>query len=320
MDTKIESRNPGEVREIIADASAVGERLDVYLARQMPEMSRSRFQRLIHTGFVEIAGRTATKSGETISEGDLIRIHLVAPEAQVAAENLPIDILYEDDDLVALNKPSGMVVHPGAGIYTGTLVNALLYHFQQLSSAGGDERPGIVHRLDKMTSGVMLVAKNDAAHRALAAAFKERSVRKTYIALAHGHFRTNEGAVEAPVGRDPTHRYRMKTGGERARDALTHYSVLRRFQDFTLLKVTPRTGRTHQIRVHLASIGHPVAGDTSYGAPARIRIGGVEQKTLPRTFLHAASIELAHPVTGKPLAFTAPLPPDLERFLECLTG
>lgn len=316
MDTKTDAMLSGGAREIVADSSAVGERLDVYLARRMPDMSRSRFQRLIHSGCVEIAGRLAAKSGESIAEGDVIRVHLETPRAQVAAENLPLDILYEDGDLAVLNKSAGMVVHPGAGIYTGTLVNALLYHFQHLSSAGGDERPGIVHRLDKMTSGVMLVAKNDAAHRALAVAFKERAILKTYTALVHGVMRVNEGAVEAPVGRDPTHRYRMKTGGERAREALTRYSVLRRFQDLTLLKVAPRTGRTHQIRVHLASIGHPVVGDTSYGAPARIRIAGVEQKTLPRTFLHASSIELAHPITGKPLAFTAPLPPDLERFLE----
>ncbi|MGH9403946.1 MAG: RluA family pseudouridine synthase [Terriglobia bacterium] len=306
-----------ETREIVADAA--GGRLDVFLASRLPEVSRSRLQRLIRAGCVETNGRVATKAGETVAAGDRIRVRLVREETRALPENLPFGIVYEDDDLVVVNKPAGMVVHTGAGVHSGTLVNALLYHIRQLSSAAGNERPGIVHRLDKMTSGLMLVAKNDPAHRALADAFKARSVQKTYTALVHGRMTSDHGAIETVVGRDPRRRYRMKAGAAKGREALTHYRVLRRFHDFTLLNAMPHTGRTHQIRVHLASIRHPVAGDTAYGAPARIRLAGLEQKTLPRTFLHASALEFAHPSTGKPLAFQAPLPDDLAAFLDKLS-
>lgn len=315
MDTKTDSQRADEIREIIADASGAGERLDVFLASRLPELSRSHLRRLIQAGCVETGGRVAAKAGEIVSEGDPIRVRLARVETRAQPENLPIGIIYEDASLVVVNKPAGMVVHIGAGIHSGTLVNALLYHIRQLSTAAGDERPGIVHRLDKMTSGLMLVAKDDASHRTLAAAFKERTVRKTYIALVHGRVSRDQGEIEAPVGRDPHHRYRMKIGGEKAREALTHFTVIRRFQSFTLLHAMPRTGRTHQIRVHLASIGHPVAGDTAYGAPAKIQLNGLDRGTLARTFLHAFKLEFAHPTTGKLLAFEAPLPADLEAFL-----
>lgn len=318
MDTKTDPQHSEEAREVIADAGGAGQRLDVFLAGRLPELSRSHLRRLIHAGCVETGGRVAAKGGEIVSEGDRIRVRLARVETRARPENLPVEIVYEDAALVVVNKPAGMVVHMGAGIHSGTLVNALLYHIRQLSTAAGDERPGIVHRLDKMTSGLMLVAKNDASHRALAAAFKERAVHKTYIALVHGRVSGDEGAIEAAVGRDPHHRYRMKAGGEKAREALTRFAVIRRFQDFTLLYAMPRTGRTHQIRVHLASIGHPVVGDATYGARDRIRLGGSDQKTLPRTFLHAFKLEFAHPTTGEPLAFEAPLPADLEAFLKKL--
>ncbi|HEV2416184.1 MAG TPA: RluA family pseudouridine synthase [Terriglobia bacterium] len=319
MDTKTDRQHSEETREIVADAGDAGERLDVFLASRLPEVSRSRLRRLIQAGCVETGGRVAAKAGETVAAGDSVRVRLAREEMRALPENLPVEIVYEDSDLVVVNKSAGMVVHIGAGIHSGTLVNALLYHIRQLSSAAGDERPGIVHRLDKMTSGLMLVAKNDAAHRVLAAAFKARAIKKTYTTLVHGRVKQDAGSVDAPVGRDPRHRYRMKVGGVKGREALTEFAVLRRFQDFTLLSAMPRTGRTHQIRVHLASLGHPVAGDTAYGAPAKIRLNGQERKTLSRTFLHASALEFAHPSTGKPLAFAAPLPAELAAFLDKLT-
>ncbi len=307
-----------ETREWVAGAEDAGERVDVFLARMMPESSRSQLQKLIRNGWVEICQHGARKAGEVISAGDSIRVRVVKETMTAVAEDLPLDVVYEDDDLVVVNKAAGMVVHVGAGVRSGTLVNALLYHIRQLSSAAGDNRPGIVHRLDKMTSGLILVAKNDAAHRALAAAFKARTVRKTYIALVHGRVKQDEGVIEAAVGRDPRHRSRMGVGGVSPREAVTHYRVLRRFAQFTLVQAMPRTGRTHQIRVHLASIGHPVVGDTLYKAPTRIQIEGAEEKTLARNFLHALALEFEHPSTGKTMAFQAALPADLEVFLERL--
>ena len=199
-----------------------------------------------------------------------------------------------------------MVVHAGAGVKSGTLVNALLHHVATLSGAGGEFRPGIVHRLDKMTSGLVIVAKTDAAHRHLSQQFKSREVHKTYVALVHGRVENQHGEMTQPVGRDPVRRTRMKAGGIAARDALTRYRVVRRFPHFTLVEAEPQTGRTHQIRVHWASAGHPVVGDLTYGAPAKLRVGGREEATLSRTFLHAAKLAFAHPLTGEPLTFVAP--------------
>lgn len=314
----VEIKGCSETRELVAGAEDAGERLDVFLARRMPESSRSQLQKLIRNGLVEIGARAAHKAGEVVAVGDAVRVRLVKEKMRAAAEDLPLAIVYEDDDLVVVNKAAGMVVHVGAGVRSGTLVNALLYHIRHLSSTGGDERPGIVHRLDKMTSGLILVAKNDRAHRTLAAAFKARTVHKTYTALVHGRVAQDEGVIEAPVGRDPRRRSRMRAGGVHAREALTHYRVLRRFLNFTLVHAMPRSGRTHQIRVHLASIGHAVVGDTLYGAPAKIHVASGERKTLPRTFLHASAIEFQHPSAGKTMAFNAPLPADLAEFLEKL--
>jgi len=206
----------------------------------------------------------------------------------------------------------------GAGVKSGTLVNALLHHIGKLSVAGGEHRPGIIHRLDKMTSGLIIVAKNDTAHRKLAAQFKGREVHKQYQALVHGKVADESGKMTQPVGRDPVRRVRMKVGGIGARDALTNYRVVRRFPHFTLVVAEPRTGRTHQIRVHFAALGHPVVGDTLYGAPAKITVGGKICKTLERNFLHAAAIEFRLPQSGNLLHLEAPLPDDLSNFLDVL--
>lgn len=307
-----------QTQELIVTREDSGERLDVFLARRLPGRSRSQWQRLVRAGCVEIGSRPARKAGEEITAGERIRVRWVEKQAHAEPEALPLEIVYEDADLVVVNKPAGMVVHRGAGVTAGTLVNALLHHVRELSSVGGQERPGIVHRLDKMTSGLMLVAKNDFSHRKLAAAFKSRAIHKKYVALVHGRVEREAGAIVATVSRDPVRRVRMKAGAPGGRDAETRYRVLRRHPHFTLLEALPRTGRTHQIRVHLAFLGHPVVGDALYGAPRRIRRRGGEEGTIPRTFLHASKLEFAHPRTGKLLSFEAPLPEELRRFLESL--
>lgn len=305
-------------RQFVVPAEAAGDRLDAFLVRQMPDWSRSQIQRLIREGLVTLGSAPAKKSGEEIAAGTEITVCAKHDELRATPEDLPLDIVYEDSDILVVNKAAGMVVHVGAGVRSGTLVNALLAHIHALSSLGGDLRPGIVHRLDKMTSGLVVVAKNDAAHRRLSEQFKSREVHKNYTALVHGRMATDSGEISKPVGRDPRRRTRMKTGGIAPREALTKYRVLRRFGHFTLVEAMPQTGRTHQIRVHLASLGHPVVGDTTYGAPAKLRFKGNEEPTLPRTFLHAAKLAFTHPLTGAPLELEAPLPEDLLAFLACL--
>jgi len=304
-----------EVRKVVVTSNDAGQRLDVFLAGQIPDWSRSQLQDLIRRALVSVNSRTARKSGEKVAAGDRITVQLERQELRATPEALPLSIVYEDDDLVVVDKPAGMVVHVGAGVKSGTLVNALLHHIQSLSTEGGELRPGIVHRLDRMTSGLVIVAKNDAAHHALAAQFKSREIHKTYLALVHGRVAKDSGEVASTVGRDPARRVRMKAGGIAPRESLTRYRVMKRFPHFTLLEAEPRTGRTHQIRVHLASIGHPVVGDTLYGAPAKLRLAGGEEPTLPRTFLHAAALEFGHPLSGSPISLKAPIPPDLESFL-----
>jgi 23S rRNA pseudouridine1911/1915/1917 synthase len=317
------ARSPDSNLKVFSVAlEETGTRLDLFLSKKMPDWTRSQVQRLVRDGLVEINGRVARKSGETVERGSAVAVRAERSEPRAIAEDLPLEILYEDDDLTVVNKPAGMIVHAGAGMKTGTLVNALLHHLggtERLSALGGDLRPGIVHRLDRMTSGLVLVAKNDIAHRVLASQFKSREVRKTYLALVHGRVTSDRGEIARPVGRDPRRRIRMRVGGLRAREASTEYRVLRRFTHFTLVEAHPRTGRTHQLRVHFASIGHPVAGDTLYGAPARIQIGTTARDTLARTFLHAAAIEFQHPGMGKAMKFEAPLPAELEHFLQELT-
>jgi len=284
----------------------------------MPDWSRSQVQRLIRLGLVRVCERLANKAGEEVQAGDVVAVRAEREELAARPEALPLSIVYEDEDLVVVNKPAGMVVHLGAGVKTGTLVNALLHHVRTLSSGGDASRPGIVHRLDKMTSGLVVVAKNDAAHRRLAEQFNSRTVHKTYVLLVHGNVRGEQGQIAKPVGRDPVRRTRMKVGGLRPREALTRYEVVRRYPNFTLLEARPETGRTHQIRVHFASLGHPIVGDTTYGAPGKLRVGGREVATLWRTFLHAGSLEFQHPRTHRAVSFSAPLPSELKDFLRDL--
>jgi 23S rRNA pseudouridine1911/1915/1917 synthase len=306
-----------ELRTFIVAPEQSGTRLDVFLARHMPDWSRSQIQRQIKCGSVSIGPGTVYKAGEVVAPGDRVAIRAARHELRAAPEDLPLNIIYEDDDLLVVNKPAGMIVHVGAGVRSGTLVNALLHHVAKLSTVGGELRPGIVHRLDRMTSGLVVVAKNNSAHRELSAQFKSREVRKTYVALVHGRVTNDRGEISMSVGRDPKRRVRMKSGGIGAREASTGYRLLRRFRHFTLLEVEPRTGRTHQIRLHLSSIGHPVVGDTLYGAPSRLRLEG-EEKTIARNFLHAAALELRHPRTQKRLSFKAALAPELEAFVKRL--
>ena len=309
-----------QTRKFTVPADSAGDRLDLFLVRHMPDWSRSQISRLVRDGLVMLGTVPARKAGQVIEGGTQIAVTAQHEESRAAPENLPLAIVYEDADLLVVNKAAGMVVHIGAGVNSGTLVNALLHHINSLSSAGGEQRPGIVHRLDKMTSGLVVVAKNDAAHRRLSDQFKSREVHKTYVALVHGRMAADSGEITRPVGRDPRRRTRMKVGGIAPREALTKYRVRRRIGQFTLVDAMPQTGRTHQIRVHLASLGHPVVGDNRYGAPAKLRFGTNEELTLPRTFLHAARLAFAHPITGAPLQFDAPLPAELAAFLAHVEG
>ena len=270
----------------------------------MGEYSRARIQAWIKDGLVSVNGAPA-KPSTILRGGERIEVSPanLAP-LKAEAEDLPIEILYEDASVIAVNKPAGLVVHAGAGAHSGTLVNRLVHHFQSLSQVGGELRPGIVHRLDRGTSGVILVARTDAAHRALAAQFSGRTTEKTYLALVEGVVKTDSGRITKPIARDPVHRTRMTARLEHGRDALTEYRVLRRFEKFTYLEVRIGTGRTHQIRAHLASIRHPVAGDRLYGA----QIG-------QRIFLHAWRIRFDSPATGERVTVEAPLPEELERRL-----
>ena len=309
-------------------AGEAGKRLDQFLAASLASVSRARVQELIAQHKVLVDG-APTKASLKLRGGEQVSVLGTAERAALRAipENIPLDIVYEDDDLAIINKPAGMMVHAGAGATEdqrnrGTLVNALLHHFQQLSHVGGEMRPGIVHRLDKETSGLIVVAKNDQAHRKLASQFARREVKKTYVALVHGSMKKDSGTISASISRDRIRRVRMTTRGSGGRDAVSHYTVLRRYDTphgkFSLLEVKIDTGRTHQIRVHLASLGHAVVGDTLYGAPREIRVGKAGAISLSRNFLHSAQLSLSHPRTGKQLSLKAPLPQTLETFLAAL--
>src|SRR3984957_20493752 len=304
---------------------AAGQRLDAWLAAQLDGVSRSRVQLLLSQGGVAVDGKPA-KASQKLRGGEVVEVQGEAAPAplRAMAEAIPLDIIYEDDDLSVVNKPAGMMVHAGSGATDdarnrGTLVNALLHHYKQLSSTGGELRPGIVHRLDKQTSGLIIVARNDAAHLKLAEMFSRRQMRKTYVALVHGAVKQDAATINAAISRDAIRRTRMTTRrATGARTAVSHYEAARRidstFGKFTLVRVRIETGRTHQIRVHMASIGHPVVGDTLYGAPAviplvtaarlrrkKIAEADGESLSLDRNFLHAAELEFAHPRTGKEL-------------------
>jgi 23S rRNA pseudouridine1911/1915/1917 synthase len=309
-------------------AGDAGKRLDQFLAASLDSVSRARVQELILQHKVLVDG-APTKASLKLRGGEQLTILGAAnrPPLRAIAEDIPLDIVYEDDDLAIINKPAGMMVHAGAGATEdqrnrGTLVNALLHHFQQLSRVGGEMRPGIVHRLDKETSGLIVVAKNDQAHRKLASQFALREVKKIYVALVHGSMKKDSGTISASISRDRIRRIRMTTRGSGGREAVSHYTVLGRYDTphgkFTLLEVRIDTGRTHQIRVHLGSLGHPVVGDTLYGAPREIRVSKAGAISLSRNFLHAAQLSLSHPRTGEQLSFKAPLPQTLEAFLACM--
>jgi 23S rRNA pseudouridine1911/1915/1917 synthase len=315
------------IRSFIAEAAAAKMRIDAFLAKALPHISRGRVQLLIENGQVTVNGSVA-KASHKLRGGEQIDIEGDPQPAALRAEpeDIPLDIVYEDDDLAVINKAAGMMVHAGAGSLDdnrGTLVNALLFHFGQNLSATGGNRPGIVHRLDKMTSGLIVVAKNDFTHRKLAEGFAERDMRKVYIALVHGDLKKDEGTVNLPVSRDLVRRTRMTTRRADGRHAVSHWRVLERLDGthgkFTLLEVRIETGRTHQIRVHMQSLGHPIVGDTLYGAPHHIprtvRSSTDEPLTPQRNFLHAAELDLTHPRTGKLLEFRAPLPAELTNLL-----
>ncbi len=332
-----------------------GQRLDQFLAARMEAVSRAQVQQLISEQKVLVNDAPA-KASLKLRGGDQITVtgSVQRPPLRAIAEDIPLDIVYEDDDLAIINKPAGMMVHAGAGATEdqrnrGTLVNALLHHFQTLSAVGGEMRPGIVHRLDKETSGLIVVAKNDEAHRKLAAQFARREVKKTYIALVHGWLKKDSGTITASISRDRVRRTRMTTRLAGGREAVSHYRVVRRiesaFGKFSLIEVKIDTGRTHQIRVHMASLGHPVVGDVLYGAPrvmrsgsksprlleARATVSGKKRKNeeapadagvirLPRNFLHAAELALEHPRTGKRISLRSAVPMELATFLAAIEG
>jgi 23S rRNA pseudouridine1911/1915/1917 synthase len=286
-----------------------GKRLDQFLRERLPQYSRSRLQDWIDQGRVLVNGAPEKRS-YLVKGAERIQVHPgeLAP-LKATAEDLPLEVLYEDADVIAINKPAGMLVHSGAGHHSGTLVNAVLHRFGKLSGVGGELRPGIVHRLDRFTSGVILIARSDAAHRNLAGQFAARQVEKIYVALAHGRVKNDSGRINTPIARDPVRRVRMTARLAHGRQAITSYQVIRRFKELTLLEVKIGTGRTHQIRVHLASIGHPVVGDKLYGAPA---------SALGRYFLHARQITFTSPGTGEQITISAPLPAELEAQLATL--
>jgi 23S rRNA pseudouridine1911/1915/1917 synthase len=303
------------LRRFTASAEDAGRRLDLYLASRLPDLSRTRIQELIDQGRVRISERLARRA-QRVMPGDIIDIEILPrPPLRAAPEEIPLDVLYEDEDVIVVNKPAGMVVHAGAGAAQGTLVNALLHHFATLSSLGGNLRPGIVHRLDRGTSGAMVIARNDVAHRVLAEQFRSRTVGKTYVALLHGRMSRDIGTIERPISRDPQRRTRMTARLGHGRAARTDWRMLLRLGNFSLIEAEPRTGRTHQIRAHFAAAGHPLAGDTLYGAPRQVRAGGVSLKPLGRVFLHAARLRFAHPRTGATIEIRAPLDPGLREYL-----
>ena len=317
---------------ISVPADAAGQRLDQFLVSQIPDVSRSRVQQLLADQKALVNGEPAKSSLKLRGDEQITVLgDPQPPPLRALAEDIPLDIVYEDDDLAVINKPAGMMVHVGAGATEdernrGTLVNALLHHFNHLSEVGGELRPGIVHRLDKETSGLIIVAKNDVAHRKLALQFSKREIKKRYTALVHGWPEKDRGSINTPISRDAIRRTRMTTKGSGGRTAISHYEVRERiasiYGKFALVDVRIETGRTHQIRVHMASIGHPVVGDSLYGAPKELKRWNMKAPPgspgviqLGRNFLHAAAVEFKQPRTGTTLALEAPLPEELTVFL-----
>lgn len=287
-----------------------GERIDKYLSEQLEDMTRSHIQKLIKENMVRVNGM-AVKSNFKLSASDQIEVEIPElKEPDILPENIPLDILYEDQDILVVNKPKGMVVHPAPGHYTGTLVNAIMYHCKDnLSGINGVMRPGIVHRIDMDTTGSLLICKNDHAHQALAEQLKEHSITRKYHAIVHGRLKEDEGTIDKPIGRHPIDRKKMSVHCTNGREAITHYRVLKRFQQFTYIECQLETGRTHQIRVHMSSIGHPILGDQVYG-PAKCPY------KLQGQTLHAKILGITHPTTGEYMEFDAPLPDYFQGLLE----
>ena len=300
------------MKELLFSAAEGGERIDKVLNEAMPDFSRSYLQKLIKNGNVLVKD-ICVKPNYRLNAEDEIQVRI--PDdipLDIQPENIPLDILYEDEDLLVINKPKGMVVHPAAGHYSGTLVNALLYHCDgQLSGINGVLRPGIVHRIDRDTTGSLLVCKNDMAHRALAEQLKEHSINRRYRAIVWGNLKDDEGTVDAPIGRHPVDRKKMAINRQNGKNAVTHYTVLQRFSKFTYIECRLETGRTHQIRVHMASIGHPLLGDEVYGP-------GKSPYTLEGQCLHAMTLGFVHPRTGEYVECTAPLPPYFDHLLKTM--
>lgn len=299
---------------LLVPEEAAGERIDRFLSENCEGLSRSYLQKLLKSELVQVDGK-AVKNSYRLSAGEKIEFEVPeAVEPEIRAEDIPLNILYEDGDIILINKPKGMVVHPAAGHYSGTLVNGLMYHCREgLSGINGVLRPGIVHRIDMDTTGVLIVCKNDFAHSSVAEQLKLHSITRKYYALVHGVIKEDEGTVDAPIGRHPVDRKKMSVNRKNGREAVTHYRVLERFRQFTYVECQLETGRTHQIRVHMASIGHPLLGDSVYG-PARCPF------KLQGQTLHAGVLGIIHPRTGEYMEFSAPLPEYFEKLLEKLRG
>lgn len=315
---------PEKKIELFAAPADAGTRLDRFVAGHCPDLSRARVQELIEAGLLQVDGKQA-KASHKLHGSEKIVVKARPREAlRAEPETIPLDVLYEDEDVIVINKPAGMIVHAGAGSPRGTLVNALLGRGQSLSRGGDALRPGIVHRLDKDTSGAILIAKTDFAHAKLAEAFRNREVKKTYLALVQGKLAGETGRIELSIGRDPKRRVRMTARRRailgKAREARTDWRALAIAGNHTLVQIQLHTGRTHQIRVHFSAIRHPLAGDSLYGASAKMRIGGVALPSLGRQFLHAAKLEFLHPRTGREVAVRAPLAPELREFLTRLAA
>jgi 23S rRNA pseudouridine1911/1915/1917 synthase len=315
--------NQAQRQTYIVETGEQGLRLDVFLSRRDPSLSRSRVQRLIEQGAVRAGGRPIRASSK-VREGETIDCEIApADEYDVVPEDIPLSVIYEDASLLVVDKPAGMVVHPAAGHHQGTLVHAMLFHCRDLSGIGGVLRPGIVHRLDKDTSGLIMAAKSDRAHQALTEQFKRRQVKKTYFALVYGDMKEDQGLINLPVGRHPQDRKKMSTQSRRGREAATRWQVQERYGAATLLEVDIETGRTHQIRVHLNAIGHPVVGDGVYGGVRRVHAVSEPSlravlKTMKRQALHAAHLSFTHPLTGEPLAFFSSPPADMAQLCNTL--
>ena len=301
-----------EVQTINAEAVESGKRLDKVIGAHLSDLSRTSIQTMIKEGHVTVNAKSV-KASYKVEEGDVIEVTIPDPKStEILPEDIPLDIVYEDHDVIVVNKPSGMIVHPSAGIYSGTLVNALLYHCKDLSGINGVARPGIVHRIDKETSGLLMVAKNDQAHRSLAKQLEEHTVIRRYVALVHGVIDHNLGRIEAPIGRDQDDRQKMAVTAHNAKSAISNFKVLERFKTMTLIECRLETGRTHQIRVHMQYIGHPVYGDPKYGWK--------NDDTSHGQYLHAKILGFVHPTTGEQLVFDSELPDYFQEKIAELRG